>query len=123
MINMESEDTTFASTFGKLGRAAIDNKKLLEDLKRICVQNQQYQIASELREIEVRLFPNRPERQEALDLAVKVDTLMRMGDIGIGDPKTTWIIYQMIQRYNKLGEDLTLMDAASVQAEANRLFD
>lgn len=79
---------------------AKSNKQVLRKLKDASVHAQMYELAAELRDIEVKNFPKSEEQKEAEWLARNIQTLLSMGNLSV-PVNTCWLLFQIISVYNK----------------------
>lgn len=97
------------------------NRKVLKSLKTACVDTQEYNLAANLREMEVVKFPIPKEYAEEVEEAKALEVGFRaMGfDANI---KGVWMIRQMFKAYDEGGGDADLKDVRAITTKANEIF-
>lgn len=103
-----------------LEKAKTDKPTLIA-LKASAVKAQQYELASNLREIERELFPETKEQSLEIKKAGELNLLFRMVDLNI-DHATCWLIAAALEVYKRRKNRFDTADAAKVVAERNKLF-
>lgn len=105
----------------QLFEKAKTNKDILLGLKNLAVRSQDFELASNFRDMEKNLFPETEEVIKAKDDARRFDTVLRMVDI-----KTTtdiaWLLLETSKVYAKKGGKFDLRDASKLKAEQERMF-
>jgi len=101
-----------------LVQKAMNNKKLLQDLKTIAVNNKYFEIAAHLREIEIKKFPETPEiKQIKKDIGI-FNIGLRMLDVSAPD-KLAYKILELSKNYKKI----TVDNITDINTKANNIFD
>lgn len=101
--------------------AAKKNRKGLCRLKKAAVTLQAYELASQLREIETKNFPETEDVKAANKKSKDLALLFRMVQLEIPTDKC-WLIAETLKVYNKKKGKFDLMDAAKLLAKKEELF-
>jgi hypothetical protein len=106
----------------KLLESAKENKKGLILLKNTAVTCQNYELASNLRELEKTLFPVTETQKSAKDRAKHLNLIFRMVGLNIAE-KQCWIIEEALKGYNKKKGKFGIDDASKIEFTAAEYFD
>lgn len=98
------------------------NKKGLIMLKNTAVRCQQFELASQLRELETSLFPETDEEKAAKKLAKEINLLFRMVELNVSED-VCWIIHEAIKCHSKKKGKFSVEDAAKLVIKRKELFD
>ena len=105
----------------ELVRKASLNKNNLIALKALSVKVQAYELASKLRAIELKNFPESKEQKKAKFYANKLNLLFRMVELNI-DPESCWVIFETIDKFNKLKGEFSIKESSKILAKRDELF-
>jgi hypothetical protein len=106
----------------ELLESAKKDKKGLRQLKNTAVRCQNFELASQLRGLELKLFPETKEQKEAKKLVKELDLVFRNVGLAI-DPEKIWVIQKAIEVYKKKKMQMNMRDASQIVAKARELFD
>lgn len=101
---------------------AKKDKKKLRSLKQIAVECQMFELGSQLRDLEIDLFPETEEEKEAKLQAEKYNLIFRMVDLNI-TPSICWLISETIKVSNLKKGKFSISDATDLVLKKKRLFD
>lgn len=104
-----------------LEKAKTDKKSLLI-LKNMAVQMQQYELAAELRGIEIESFPESEEVKQSKHEAKQISTVFKMVGLNIPDD-TAWMILAIVRKYEEKKGDFSTSEAADIEIKTKNLFD
>lgn len=107
--------------FNQLIEAAKKNRKGFNRLKNAVVICQQFELASQLREIEKEAFPETEEVTASKAEAKKLSTAFKMVDLNINE-HTCWLINETIKVHNEKKDDFSVADAAALQVKVQELY-
>lgn len=107
--------------FKQLIEAAKKNRKGLIRLKNAAVTLQEFELASQLRELETKNFPETEEVKAAKKQAKDLNLLFRMVDLNVSEDKC-WLIAETLKLYNKKKGKFDIKDAAKIRAKEVELF-
>lgn len=107
--------------FKQLIEAAKKNRKGLIRLKNAAVTLQEFELASQLRELETKNFPETEEVKAAKKQAKDLSLLFRMVDLNVSEDKC-WLIAETLKLYNKKKGKFDIKDAAKIRAKEVELF-
>jgi hypothetical protein len=107
--------------FNQLIEAAKKNRKGFNRLKNAVVVCQQFELASQLREIEKEAFPETEEVVAAKTEAKKLSIAFKMVDLNINEG-TCWLINQTIKIYNQKNGDISVDDASVLTVKVQELY-
>lgn len=93
------------------------NKKTLNKLKSLSVEFGLFELAAQLRQIEIDLFPDKEEQVHAKSLSLA----FRMVGLNI-DAEHCFMINETIIAFNDMNSDFSLKDAAKIIAKKEELF-
>jgi hypothetical protein len=108
--------------FNQLIEAAKKNRKGFNRLKNAVVVCQQFELASQLREIEKEAFPETEEVVAAKAEAKKLNIAFRMVDLNINEA-TCWLIDQTIKMRNEKHSDFSVDDAVKLRLKVDELYE
>lgn len=97
-------------------------KKGLIRLKNAAVTVQSFELASYLRDMETKLFPESAEQKAAKQKAKELVTLFGMVKLQVPD-KEAYMVAETLAVYNKKKGKFDLKDAAKIITKANEYFD
>ncbi len=106
-------------------------KQMVEDItsdkesivlfKNLAAKTRNYELAAQLRELELDYFPDKLSGSEELKIAKKTELALRM--VGIDTSlKTAYIIHEGMKLYFKKGGNTDLMSTSKIEADADELF-
>ncbi len=98
-------------------KAAKKNKKGFALLKLVAVRCGQYELASQLREIELKTFKETDDEKEA----AKIKTVLAMVDIDVSDEQA-WVISKAISKHNETKDGFSIKDVSEIRAKQIELF-
>lgn len=101
---------------------AKGNKKGLIMLKNTAVRCQQFELASQLRELETSLFPTTDEEKEAKKIAKEINLVLRMVELNVSED-TCWLIGQTLKIHSKMKGKFSIHDASKLIVKRKELFD
>lgn len=107
--------------FIELVEAAKKNRKGLIRLKNTAVACQQYELASQLRAIEVECFPETDEIKLLKDRASKKRDIFSMVNLKV-EPATAWLIEETLKVYAEKGGNFSIDDATTLRLKQEELF-
>ena len=110
MLNMED-------LFIRMLEAAKKDKKVLAYIKKAAVRGQQFELASNLHEIDKELFPESEEAKEAK----KINIMLRMIGVNASD-HTCWVLGEAFKVYLKKKGEFSLIDASIITDKGKTLF-
>jgi hypothetical protein len=106
-------------------------KALLEEAKKsrkslIVLKNQavicnQYELASEIREMEKELFPETEEEKAAKEHAKQLKNVFMMFGLNVPEAEC-WTISKALDVYKDKGKEISLKDAAIIKMKAEQIF-
>lgn len=105
----------------KLLNIIKDDKLLLLKFKTILVDNNNYEMAAELRRIEKDLYPISEENAKLIDNTNTIKNLFRMADLNVPN-RETFIILALINKHKKRKDNINLKDLAIIKAKSYELF-
>lgn len=97
----------------------LNSKAGVRGLKILSVELQQYELASNLRELELKKYPDTRENEDYKQHIEKLQTALRLIDINC-DLTTTSNIYQIMKTEDL--ENLTVKDVKEMVAKSKFLF-
>ena len=100
---------------------AKKEKKLLVKLKSTALHCQMFELAAKLRDMEVELFPNTPEYNEAHEQAKKANLLFRMVELNVPE-SVCWLVEETLKLHKKKKGKFDLLDAGKLVVKKNELF-
>ncbi|MEK6880229.1 MAG: hypothetical protein AABY22_11500 [Nanoarchaeota archaeon] len=99
------------------------DKKALVLLKNTAVRtNSNFELASKLRDLEVKLFPETKEAKDAKKQAKELELLFRMVDLNI-EESTCWKIAETLRQYNKMKGKFSIKESSKIIAKTKEIFD
>ena len=101
---------------------AKGNKKDLIMLKNTAVRCQQFELASQLRELETSLYPETDEEKEAKKLAKEINLVFRMVELNVSED-VCWLISQALKVHTKTKGKFSTLDATKLIVKRKELFD
>lgn len=105
----------------ELLESAKKDKKGLRQLKNTAVRCQNFELASQLRALELKLFPETKEQKDAKKLAKDLNLVFRNVGLAI-DHEKIWVIQKALEVYNKKKMKMDLKDASQIVEKAKELF-
>ena len=100
---------------------ALKEKQILMSLKNFLVKNCLYKDASNLLEIERKLYPERSEAIAAQELGRRLITAYGMSGVGVS-PKTAWVLNETSKAIAEHGGNFDISHSSSIQALAEEYF-
>jgi hypothetical protein len=110
------------NTLARLYELSKNDKKAFLALKNVAVMLQDFQAASEFREVQNDLWPESPEITRAKTKATQLNVLFRMVNLNVDEP-TCWLISEVLSLYNKKKGAFSLEDAADIIAKKQKIFE
>ena len=101
---------------------AKKDKRAFNALKNVAVQCQSYELAAELRAIEVNLFPESEELKKAKKDIIAWQTAFRMVGLNIEDATAFLVVNTVLLSQKKKGK-FSLQDASDLQVKRDILFE
>jgi hypothetical protein len=101
---------------------AKKDKVVLRCLEFAAVKGKKYELAAELREIELSNFPQTKAQKEAKYLADRTDGFLRMLGMQVSQPKDAWFLNEGFKLYFEKGGDFDLKDLAKLKTKSDKLF-
>lgn len=106
---------------GKLLESAKGSRSGIIAIKSAAVKNQQFELASKIRELEKELFPETKEEKTAKERASHLNLVFRM--VGLNISKTNcWLIDETLKAYNKKKGKFSVDDGVDLEFKAKELF-
>lgn len=102
-------------------KEAKRKKGTIIDLKNLAVKCQLFELASQLRQIERKKFPDTKEEQYAKRMGKELNTVFRMVEMNIPE-ETCWLIHQTLERFKKKKGKFSIRDAASLKTKQKEIF-
>lgn len=100
---------------------AKKNKKGLIMLKNTAVRCQNFELASQLRQIERDKFPETQKEKDAKRRAKDLNLLFRMVDLNISD-KACLVIYDTLEMFKKKKGKFGIDDASKIKCSIDDMF-
>lgn len=100
--------------------AKSDRTKLIE-VKNLAVKLQQYELASNLKDLENELFPISEEDKKLKFRAVDVSMALKLCDLN-STSSTAFVVDSVIKVLNKKNGNFSLEDAAKIKAKKKELY-
>ena len=97
------------------------DRKLLVALKQLAVRSQSYELAAELREVEIIHFSDTEEIKKLREKADLIRRVFQMADMNV-DERTCMKIELLINIVNNLKDGTSLEDIAKVNALINNIL-
>lgn len=107
--------------FEQLIEKAKENKYDFILLKNTVVKLQQFELASQLRELELELFPESEEDKKAKEIARDMRLLFAMVEINAPDA-TCFLIAETLKAYNEKKGEFSLEDAVRIRIKCENIF-
>ena len=103
-------------------KLAKEDRKVLKALKRIAIDNQKYEMAANLRDIEVEAFPESKTTSPEYEEAKIFKTFLNVADIGVRGYETAYVILQCAKTFLEKGGESAIDDVTGIQAKAKTIF-
>lgn len=103
-------------------QTALKDKKALDHLKNAAILSRNYELAAEIREIELINFPKTEDQKSANKEAEDIRMVFRMADLNVPLAES-WLINQVVKAYIKHNCELTIKDTSELVAKMHQLFD
>lgn len=97
-------------------------KKAFRTLKTISVIGQDYELAAELRTMELELFPETEEEKTAKKQAKDLEGILKFFGIKTS-LSNCYIILEAVKKYNELGTDFSIKDSVKIELDAEKYFE
>lgn len=101
---------------------SCNTKKTLLIAKNLAVQLRDYEVASQLREIEKKKFPVSPEHTKRKKLALELNLVFRMVDLNI-EESTCDKIAKTLEIFKKKKGKFSIKEASKIISENKEIFD
>ncbi len=108
-------------TGDKLIELAKKERNVLNALKEIAVKSDCFELASELREIEVKQYPEAKTTTDEYTEAQAFTTILRLVELKTSI-KAGYLILECAKVFIKKGGESALKDVAKIQARAKKIF-
>jgi hypothetical protein len=105
----------------KFIESAKTNRKGLEKLKQAVVACQQFELASELRAIELDCFPETEEVKKAKSDARLFQNVLAMVDLKVGED-VCWLIMESVKEHSEKGLNFSIKDAAKLKDKQSEIY-
>jgi hypothetical protein len=117
MINMEKAEKLFLELLekGKTDRATLCALKIA------AVRSQAFELASSLREMELKNFPETVQEKEAIEIGVNTALVLSMVGIKV-QRREAWIIQQSIKQASKRKGKFSTENANNIRLLAHTYF-
>lgn len=102
--------------------AAKKDKKTFKALKNTAVKGQQFELASSLREIELKLFPESEEMKQAKEKAKEINLVLRMVELNVSED-VCWLIAETLKVHSKLKGKFSVKQAAELIVKRRDYFE
>ena len=100
---------------------AKESKNDLEQLKEVAVHFKQYELASERKELQNKLYPETEAEKKMNEKVVIIQTLFKICDIEVGK-KSAYIADKVISLHNSKEGQTDIDSVAKIKADADMLF-
>lgn len=101
--------------------AAKSDKAMLRSLKNTALKCQCYSLATELRDLELQLYPETDESKAAKRRSAELSGAFRM--VGLNIPEETcFLIDETIKAFNEKKAEFSLRDAAAIEVLKETIF-
>lgn len=107
--------------FEQLIEAAKKNRKGFNRLKNAVVTCQQFELASQLRDIEKEAFPETEEVRLAKEQAKKLNLAFRMVELNISED-VCWLIAETLKMHNEKQGKFSIEDSVKLRLKKEELF-
>lgn len=102
----------------ELLESTTKNKKGLRMLKDTAVRCQNFELASKIREMENKFFPETKQEKEAK----RISCILRMVELNVDD-KTCYVISEALKYYSEKNGSFSIKDASEIIATSKEIFD
>lgn len=116
------EQETKQLDINQLLTIAKTNKRAFKALKNVAVQCQTYELAANLRDLELKLFPESEELKKAKKEIIDWQTAFRMVGLNIEDSTAFLVVKTVLLSQKKKGK-FSLQDASDLQVQRDVLFE
>lgn len=99
----------------------LDDKDMIVDFKKMAVNNQMYELASNIRDLECIYFPKRRTSQKQHQAATDTNLALRMVGLNTGS-KEAFMIHEVMKLFFKKGKELSVKDTTKIQMQAEEYF-
>ncbi len=106
----------------KMLENAKKDKKAFNTLKTLAVKLQMFEFASQLREMEIEVFPLTEEEKKAKKIGQQLTSVFSILKLNT-NPATAWKIYQAIHHYDKCKGEFSIDNGCDIAIRAERLFE
>lgn len=100
---------------------AKESKHGLDNLIRISISFKQYELAREIRELKIKLFPETEIDKERNEKIQVIQTLFKMCDMDVPE-KAAFIAYELVSLYNKKEGNTDMDSVSEIQANADKFY-
>lgn len=104
-----------------LVKASTKSRKAITLLKNLTVVTQQYELASELRALELEYFPETPEIKAQREEAKRFVQILSLVDISISE-KNAWVVLKAKTKLDELGISFCLDDGVKILLERDNIY-
>lgn len=97
------------------------NRKVFNQIKNVAITLGEFELASQLREMELEAFP---ETEEVKQMRIEIKQLTRtFALMGMTlDDHTSWLVNETVKLYNQKGGELSLEDATKLLTLRDQLY-
>ena len=110
-----------AESLTRLINKAKKDKSLLLKLKNLAVEAKEYELGSEFRDLEKKLFPESLEAKRIKEEAKVCSITLRMVGLDVDEP-TAWLIYEAMRMCFKTKAKFDLKMASEIKETRNEVF-
>ena len=107
--------------FEQLLESAMSTHSAIISLKKLAIKCGQYELASELRKLELKKFPETKEVKLAKKQAVEWNTLFRMVNLNM-NPEIAYLIVETLKKHKRTQGNFSIEDAAKLISKNQELF-
>lgn len=104
-----------------LVKLAEEDRDILKGLKTLAVNNTQYGLAADLRDIEVAKYPDAKSTNKEYKEAKVFNVMLRLLDVNTST-KMTYLVLEAAKLFIKKGGQGNIEDTSKIQAKANKIF-
>lgn len=110
-----------SESLNRLINKAKKDRKLLIKLKNLSVEAKEYELGSEFRELEKKLFPETAETKKIKEEGKVARITLNMVGLDVGEP-TAWLIYEAMRMYFKTKAKFDLKMASKIKETHKEVF-
>lgn len=113
--------TELKEQFVTLIDKAAQNHKLLNDLKHLCVQHNEFAIGSAFKTFEEICFPSTDEVKEIKRKISEIVGCSKMTGLNINE-RAAYTIFRVIEIWEQKGTQFSIKDASKIEVESQNLY-